>query len=64
MATTLRTGDSLIALANVVVGSLGLYELAILLLLGMPAFTFGLLLTALDAPHQSAAASPIPIERR
>jgi len=64
VATTLRTSDSLIALANVVVGSLGLYELAILLLLGMPAFTFGLLLTALDAPHQSEAASSIPSERR
>ncbi len=51
VATTLRTGDSMIALANIVVGSLGLYELAILLLLGMPAFTFGLLLTDLDAPH-------------
>jgi len=40
---------------NVVVGSLGLYELALLLLLGMPAFTFGLLFTDLDAPTERDA---------
>ena len=55
VATTLRTTDSMIAIVNVLVGSLGLYELALLPLLGMPAFTFGLLLTDLDAPTNSEA---------
>jgi len=55
VATSLRTVDSVIALLNIVVGSLGLYELALLLLLGMPAFTFGLLFTGLDAPTEGVA---------
>jgi hypothetical protein len=49
----IRTIDSAIALVNVAVGSLGLYELALLLLLGMPAYSFGLLFTfGLDAPTE------------
>ena len=58
VATSLRTIDSAIALVNVVIGSLGLYELALLLLLGMPAFTFGLLLTDLDTPTKPEARPP------
>ena len=56
---SLRTVDSAIALANVAVGSLGLYELALLLLLGMPAYSFGLLFTfGLDAPTEREARPP------
>ena len=58
VGTSIRSLDSLLALVNVAVGSLGLYELALLLLLGMPAFTFGLLFTDLDAPTEREARLP------
>jgi hypothetical protein len=52
----IRSVDSAIALVNVAIGSLGLYELALLLLLGMPAYSFGLLFTfGLDAPTEPEA---------
>jgi hypothetical protein len=50
VGASIRTVDSLIALANVAVGSLGLYELALLLLLGMPAYAFGVLPPRLVSP--------------
>jgi hypothetical protein len=59
VGTSIRTVDSLLALVNVAVGSLGLYELALLLLLGMPAYSFGLLFTfGLDAPTDREARPP------
>ena len=59
VGTSIRTVDSLLALVNVAVGSLGLYELALLLLLGMPAYSFGLLFTfGLDAPTEREARPP------
>src|SRR4030081_2224447 len=59
VGVSIRTVDSLLASVNVVVGSLGLYELALLLLLGMPAFAFGVLFTFdLDPPTERDARPP------